>query len=486
MEKLVTLVNTNQARPAIAPIAFDYLHGPLVRAGFRVELLDLCFSADFRAAIAAYCRASQPDFWGVTLRNTDDAYFASLHSYVPFVKDVVQTIKRHSPAPVIMGGIGFSIMPEKILEHCAADFGIVCEGEVSLPLLLHRLAAGQACDDVPGLVYRAAGQLKRNPVSFGDLVAVGAHSRTLIDNPKYFVEGGLAAVETSRGCDRACLYCIEPLAKGRQVRLRDPVHVVDEMESLADQGVNVLHLTDSEINLNLQHALAVCQAIHRRRLQRRIQWYAYAVPIPFTAELARCMRQAGCAGVNFGVDNASARMLRTLRRAFRPEHIAQVAETCRRQGLTYILEVLFGAPGETGETVRETIEFFNRINAEKVAVNIGLRIFPHTGLEQIARAEGISPANPNLSGATEDNDDLFYPIYYISAHIAPNPFEYITRLIGDDARYLGFHTDTFTYNANRLLIQALQRGEKGSYWSILSRAVERERAAAVQAQGKRR
>ena len=56
MEKLVTLVNTNQTKPAIAPLAFDYLHEPLLRAGFRVELLDLCFSEDYAVAIAAYCR----------------------------------------------------------------------------------------------------------------------------------------------------------------------------------------------------------------------------------------------------------------------------------------------------------------------------------------------------------------------------------------------------------------------------------------------
>src|SRR6185436_10510641 len=64
----VVLVNTNQVKPTIAPIAFDYLHEPLVEAGFDVDLLDLCFSEDYEQAIAEYCRTRRVDYWGVTLR----------------------------------------------------------------------------------------------------------------------------------------------------------------------------------------------------------------------------------------------------------------------------------------------------------------------------------------------------------------------------------------------------------------------------------
>src|SRR5262245_6065415 len=101
MEKLVTLVNTNQVKPAIAPIAFDYLHEPLVRAGFRVELLDLCFSEDFEEVIASYCRETRTDFWGVTLRNTEDGYFASQHPFLALARSMIQSIRMHSHASII-------------------------------------------------------------------------------------------------------------------------------------------------------------------------------------------------------------------------------------------------------------------------------------------------------------------------------------------------------------------------------------------------
>src|SRR5207245_7741775 len=100
------------------------------------------------------------------------------------------------------------------------DFGISCEGEVSFPLVLTQLAAGQPYQDVPGLVYRTEAGMRRNQVAFADLVEVGAHRRQFVDNRRYFAKGGLAAVETKRGCTRPCIYCVEPLVKGRKVRLR--------------------------------------------------------------------------------------------------------------------------------------------------------------------------------------------------------------------------------------------------------------------------
>jgi radical SAM superfamily enzyme YgiQ (UPF0313 family) len=471
---LVTLVNSNQVKPAVAPIAFDYLWEPLVRAGFTVDLLDLCFAENFRQAIRDYCARKQPSFWGLTMRNTDDVYFSSQHSFVDKVRDMIACLRRHSPAPVVMGGVGFSIMPEKIMAHCGVDFGIICEGEVSFPLLLTRLSNGQPYHDIPGLVYRTESGIRKNPVVFADLVEVGAHGRKFLDNKRYFAKGGLAAVETKRGCTRPCIYCVEPLVKGKKVRLRDPRHIVDEIESLVAQGIYAIHINDSEFNLDVNHAIAFCQELIRRGVNRQIQWYAYGMPSPFPDALARNMKEAGCMGMNFGTDSASETMLRVLMRTFKPKHIKEAVDLCKKYRLRHIIEILFGAPGETAETIRETIEFLKAIDPERVSVTAGLRVFPGTRFESIVRAEGISTSNPALSGAIENNDDLLKPLFYLSPHIAPEPMEYIASLIGDDPRFFGVNTDRFNYNANDLLTDAIERGERGAYWMILSNIINRD------------
>jgi len=474
-KKLVTLVNTNQIKPTIAPIAFDYLYEPLIRAGFEVELLDLCFAEDFETPIAAYCRQKQTDFWGVTMRNTDDTYFAGRHSFIPLVRDIIRTLKQHSQAPIIMGGVGFSVMPEKLMDHFGIDFGIVCEGELSFPKLLTRLINGEPYHDISGLVYRTPTGLIRNRVEFGDLVEVGAHGREFINNTRYFAQGGQIGIETKRGCSRPCIYCVEPLTKGRKVRLRNPADVVDEMERLVQQGINVFHINDSEFNLNVKHCIAFCQEIMRRQLQDKIVWYAYGMPVPLPDELVKNMVDSGCVGLNLGADSASEKMLRILMRTFRPKHIATAVETCNRHHLLCAMDLLFGAPGETGKTVKESIEFVKKLAIERVIVTLGFRIFPGTALEKLVRAEGVTPDNPNLYGNIEGNEDFMEPIFYLSSHIASDPFKYVVELIDGDARFIAANSNDMNYDANQMLVDAIQQGERGAYWAILSRRMEQER-----------
>ena len=476
MPRRVTFVNTNQVKPAIAPIAFDYLSAPMERAGFELTLLDLCFADDCDAAIDAHCRAQAPDYWGVTLRNTDDVYFSSGYSFLDKIRDIVASLRRARPVPVVIGGAGFSVMPEKLLDYLGADFGIVREGEFSFPELLTCLEEGRSFTHISGVVYRNADGVQSTPLapnSCGPLGLLGPHKRELVDNKHYFAKGGQIGIETKRGCNRACIYCVEPLIKGRTVRLRDPEDVVDEMESLVERGINVFHINDSEFNLSIAHPLALCEAIVRRNLAGKIQWYAYGMPRPFTDELAAAMKAAGCVGMNFGVDSASEKMLKILRRTFRPADIERAVNTAKRHGLEHIVELLFGAPGETQETVRETIDFIKRIDPERVSVTVGLRIFPGTELERMIRSEGLNESNPNLHGHIAGNGDLLHPVFYLPTALGPEPQKFIAELIGNDRRFFGANTSLFNYNANDALVEAIAQGERGAYWSILNRIEKR-------------
>jgi tryptophan 2-C-methyltransferase len=488
MARRVTFVNTNQVKPAIAPIAFDYLSGPVRRAGFDLCLLDLCFTEDVTSAIAAHCRARAPDYWAVTLRNTDDVYFSSGHSFLERIRGMVQALRAARPVPVIMGGAGYSAMPERLLDYLGADYGIVREGEFTFPELLQCLEEGRPFTEIPGLVFRRDGVVqatRRDADSCGPLERLGPHRRDLVDNERYFAKGGQIGIETKRGCNRKCIYCIEPLIKGQRVRLRRPGDVVDEMEALVARGIDVFHINDSEFNLSIAHPLALCREIVARGLHERIQWYAYGMPRPFPDELAGAMRAAGCVGMNFGVDSASAKMLAILRRTFRPADIAQAVAVAKRHGLEHILELLFGAPGETRETVAETIAFVKALDPDRVAVTVGLRIFPGTELEVMVRAEGLTGGNPNLHGHVDGNGDLLHPVFYLPAALGPNPQRFIAELIGDDRRFFGANDSLFNYNANDALVEAIAQGERGAYWSILNR-IEKRHCQAREAPGMRR
>jgi len=240
LARKVLLVNPNQMKPPVAPLALDYLASALSENGFEVDLLDLCFCQnpeDFTAEIDRYFALNSVFTIAITLRNTDDTCFTTQDFFIPRIKEIIDSIRAHSSAPLIMGGSGFSTMPEAILQYCNLDMGIWGEGEYSLPLLLTKMAGGEDYHGVPGLVYRVTKGYRRNPPEYLDLKNIAAPERNAVDNRRYFLEGGMGNIEAKRGCPKRCIYCADPLAKGRAVRQRSPKSVVDEIEVLLQMGM---------------------------------------------------------------------------------------------------------------------------------------------------------------------------------------------------------------------------------------------------------
>jgi radical SAM superfamily enzyme YgiQ (UPF0313 family) len=276
----VALVNTNVMRPPIAPIGLDYVAEALNSAGHRVRILDLCWEDDARAAITGFFGSHEVGLVGVSLRNTDDCVFTTRQSFLNEFTDVVAAIRENTDAPVILGGVGFSSMPEAVLDLTGADAGIWGDGEFAFTDLADGMDRDEDWASAPGLIWRSEGSWVRNTPAMRPLSDLPEMRRRWIDNPRYFREGGQAGFETKRGCPAACVYCADPVTKGRTARARQPQAVADEIAHLLDQGIDHLHTCDSEFNLPVRHAGEVCEELVRRGLGGRLRWYAYCAPPP--------------------------------------------------------------------------------------------------------------------------------------------------------------------------------------------------------------
>jgi radical SAM superfamily enzyme YgiQ (UPF0313 family) len=488
----VTLINPNRMKPAVAPIALDYIADWLDAAGHEVSILDLCFSQDLGADVDAFFADCQPDLIGVTIRNTDDCYFASRDFFVPYYKEVIERIKSRTDAPIVLGGAGLSVAPEAILEFTGADYAISGEGERAMALLADVVAVppcrpssdaecpatvagteARPLHDIPGLVYREGGIIKSNPPQWMDLADLPIHSRRWLDNKRYFREGGQAGIETKRGCDRKCIFCADPAGKGCTCRVLPPAHVIAEIRTLLEQGIDVYHLCDCEFNIPLGHAEEVCRAIIESGLGERIRWYTYASPKPFTDELACLMVRAGCRGIDFGADSGDDKVLRSLGRDFRSDDVRRTAEICHRHAITFMYDLLIGGPAETNESVKRTIELMKKIEPDRVGVSIGVRIYNGTALGEMIRREGVSPSNPTLHGIIEGNESFLAPIYYLSPAVGMEVFGLVEELVGGDSRFLHASPEelagNYNYNDNTVLVDAIRAGFRGAFWDILRR-----------------
>jgi len=463
------LINTNVARPPVSPVGLEYTGEALVEARVPVRVLDLAFEADWKAALARELRNNEPIIVGVSIRNTDDSSFATRKSFLPWISEVVTEVNRLTSAFVLLGGGGFSIMPEAILGLTKADAGIVGDGEEAVVTLTRCLTKGEDISCLPSVVYWHNGKVIRNPRSNIDLRRLPAPRRRLFDNKRYEQQGAMVGIETKRGCSQQCIFCADPVAKGSNIRLRPPKTVVQEFQSLLDQEVSWFHLCDSEFNLPVTHAKEVCRAIIQAGLGDRLRWYTYCSPTPFDRELANLMKRAGCAGINFGVDSLCDEQLSRLGRSHSAKDIQQLVRLVKGEGLNYMFDLLIGGPGETEKTVRATIEKVKELDIPLVGIAAGVRVYPETPLGK-AVADGFIK-----DGLYPETGHAFYELFfYLSPYLGSDASLLINELVAGDPRFLFLASPaeegSYNYADDEALCQLIREGARGAYWDILNRS----------------
>jgi radical SAM superfamily enzyme YgiQ (UPF0313 family) len=473
---MLTLINSNRMRPPIGPIGLDYVATAARRDGIPTEVLDLGLAPDADAALASYFARAEPLLVGVSFRNVDDCFWPSATSFVPDLARLVARVRDLSGAPIVLGGVGFSVFAERLTAEVGAAYGIKGDGETAMACLYRALTEKTGVEGVPGLVWRNAGRIVANPPAWPDVLDCPS-SRDAIDNAAYFHRGGQGGVETKRGCPRHCIYCADPLAKGTLVRTRPAADIADEFLALLEQGVDVVHLCDGEFNVPRAHALAVCGELQKRNIGGRVRWYAYAAVTPFDDELGRAMREAGCVGINFTGDAGSDAMLSAYAQTHRKDDLARTVAACKKNGIACMVDLLLGGPGETPATLAETITFMKETDPDCVGAPLGLRLYEGTPAAAIAAREGPLEKNPAIRRKYDGPVDLLQPTFYVSAALGDRPAKLVRDLIAGDQRFFPPSDDEpaagpafdHNYNENTLLTEAIARGARGAYWDILRR-----------------
>lgn len=405
------LISANRERDPypVFPIGLAFLARPLAEAGHELAVLDLCFEQDPEKAVAAALAANSPEAVLVSLRNLDNVTWPESRSYLPGLRAIVEACR--GTAKVIVGGSGFSLMPIEVLAAVGADYGVAGEGEEVLPRLLECIASGADPSHLPGVVM--AGASTFTPPHL--LSRIGTPDRTLFNVARYHSEGGMANVQTKRGCPFACTYCTYPHLEGRTVRLRTVTEILAEIRSLIDDhGVSYLYFVDDIFNYPTGFAAELCQAMKEAALP--VNWSAFINPDFITPRLLEVMLAAGCDAVEFGSDSGSPAMLKSLCKSFAVEDMRKASNLCRELGVDFAHYMLFGGPGETSETILESFALMDELQPTAVIAMTGIRIYPNTELHSTAISEGV----------IDVSTQLLEPVFYISPAIRDTLGDLIT------------------------------------------------------------
>lgn len=374
----ILLVNPNRCEQPcpVYPLGLAYLVGGLRAAGFRTVIWDTLAATD---TLEQRIGSFEPDFVALSMRNVDNVQCHNPNSYVGEVLECCRRIRAATAARLIIGGSGFSIFPPELLELTGADFGIQGEGEVSLVLLLRALESGGALEGIPGLVHRDAwGGVAISPrcSTAGLFETEPEHDPELI--LAYTSRGSLPGVQTQRGCPLRCCYCTYPLIEGRRSRYRPAQGIVREMANLVKLGATYTFIVDSVFNTDPDHVARVCEALADANLG--MEWQCFLRPRRLTRELLSLMRKAGLRHIEFGSDSLSDPVLRRYGKGFSFEEIEQASSYAHELGIKYSHFLIFGGPGETSDTVEETLVRAQRLPGAFYFATLGMRVYPDTPL----------------------------------------------------------------------------------------------------------
>ena len=411
MKILLISTNRNTLPMPVMPIGACIVAHASERAGHTVHLLDLMFTHDAMYDIESAVTGFKPDVVGLSVRNIDDVDMRNPVFFLDDLQSIVNTVHAKTSVPIILGGAALSVMPEQILRLVPNAFAVIGDGETVFPQLLERISRDVRFNDLPGVACIEKGVFHLNSSTAAGFSATCPEPdyHRWLNTPAYRSQMSTVPIQTKTGCRFQCVYCTYPKIEGSTCRLKNPGSIADAVVRLAAKGLRDIEFVDSVFNSPLEHAMEVCAALARVEHKARLQCLDMN-PRDFDDALVTSMERAGFVGMGITLESASDPVLQGLKKGFTRREVHHAAEVVMRHRIPCAWIFLFGGPGETPETVRETLQFAVKyIRPTDVAFfKTGIRIYPGTELESIARKQGVLSRSP---------EEMLAPVFYVSPDV---------------------------------------------------------------------
>jgi radical SAM superfamily enzyme YgiQ (UPF0313 family) len=406
MRVLLISSNTERVNMVAIPLGLGLVAAATRRAGHDVTFLDLLNEKDPDAAIRRAIEVARPEVIGISVRNIDDQNRDNPRFLLGQVKPVVEACRACTQAAIVLGGAGYSIFPEAALAYLGADLGVSGDGEAVFPALLERLQACVDPSDIPGVWVRGR-PVKGEHLFAGDLDSFPLWDAALDSLSDAASPDLWIPIQSRRGCPNDCSYCSTASIQGRRIRARSPRQVVERVALLARAGFRRFYFVDNSFNIPESHALEMCRWL--KELAPGAAWRCILYPHRVREELVRAMAEAGCAEVALGFESGSERILREMNKRFTPDDVSATSELLAAHGIRRMGFLLLGGPGETRETVEESVAFAESLHLDFLKTTVGIRIYPGTPLARRAVQDGM------ISG----EGDLLFPRFYLARGLEP-------------------------------------------------------------------
>ncbi len=424
----ILMINSNRYKLPVPAMPFGMccVAAALEKGGHEIRVLDLCFSKNCTRDIGNKVNEFNPDIIGVSIRNIDTVVCYKTLFYLKTLKnEVISPIKKAFSGPIVIGGPAVGIAGAEMLSLFDLEFAIRGDGEDAMMEFVKRIEKNIPLKGLGGLIWRKDGNIieDNHPLRVTDMDALPfTRQYRYIDLKPYRKYRAPIQIQTKRGCALTCSYCTYNIVEGHHYRLHDPRRVADEIESVVKEtGINHFEFSDSTFNIPLDHAKAVLRAINAKKMDLNLQIMGLN-PGAVDEELVELMKEANFKEVQVGAESGSNTALKSLRKNFTVDDIARTGEIIHKAGIPVMWHLMAGAPGETEETLKETIETIQRVASDwdVVVVMNAIRVFKDSPLSMRMLTE-----NPYCS-----IDNFFTPVFYSPKGISLESIRIFNRLMG--------------------------------------------------------
>lgn len=353
----------------------------VINSGHKMKIFDMNIPSKEKELVDSLKR-ERPDYVGITF--TTPLYNEAIK--------ILGMVRKYSKKSILIGGgPHVSSFPKKTLE--VTDFDIVAIGEGDYTLA--EIVNGNPLSKIKGIAYKGKGGISVNPRKnyILDLDSLPFPAWHLHEIKKYKIPQVVARkrrvglIETSRGCPWGCVYCTKSVF-GRNFRVKSPDRVIAEIKYMLSLGFEELHIADDTFTTLLPRAEEICNKIIDNNLK-----FPWATINGIRADrvslrLLKKMKKAGCYRVYFGIETGNDEIMKCINKGENLETIRSAVRMAKKAGLEVYGFFMIGLPGDTEETMQQTINFAKELKLDMAKVSITSPL-PSTPLYDEYKKKGL-------------------------------------------------------------------------------------------------
>jgi len=302
-------------------------------------------------------------------------------------------VTKEIDSNIITAGICFTLrtLDNKVMQDAKnMDVYVRSEYEVVVPQLVEHIDKKAPLSEVVGITYRDKGEIKRNPDAkpLEDYNELPIPAYDLLDSFKHYfintpVGQPFTIMYTSKGCPFKCIYCT---VAGTKLKMRNAESVLNEIKYLKKSyNIKTISFFDETFTVDRERVVDICNGLIDNNI--KITWYCNTRAHLVDDELLKLMHTAGCRGISFGIESGSQKILDNAHKGIRVEQAMEAIKLAKKNGIKVYTAFMLGLPGETWDTVKETIKFIKKSRPTSAQFNVTVP-YPGTELYNIYRKEG--------------------------------------------------------------------------------------------------